>query len=145
MNSNARILVPTDFGPQADRALDHAIELARRLDGRIHLIHAHPTPVAMFPDSVAFTADLLGHVVRAAREAMAERAERCTKAGVPVEETIVEGDPRKVITDAATGCDLICIGTHGRKGLPRMLLGSTAETLVRTSPVPLLIVPLRDE
>jgi nucleotide-binding universal stress UspA family protein len=62
--------------------------------------------------------------------------------GVPIESVLKSGDPRDVVPAVAKdlGCDLIVLGTHGRRGLARALLGSVAESILRTSHVPVLAV-----
>ena len=135
------ILVPTDFSPCAERALDYACALAVKLGARIHVVNAIN---AAFPElSVSFTdviASLRQHNTAALERLLAPR-----RAQVAFGETrVVDGDPRDVILGMAgtVHADLIVIGTHGRRGLSRLILGSVAEDIVRRAPGPVLAVRL---
>ena len=137
------ILVPIDFSDTSINALDYAVALAAKLGARIHLVHAIGMPtlglpelglawasVAM-PEAVVVAQTKLDAVV-AAREGLAQFGERA----------ISTGDVRDDILEAAerVKADLIVIGTHGRRGMSRAILGSTAEAVVRTAPCPVLTV-----
>jgi nucleotide-binding universal stress UspA family protein len=67
--------------------------------------------------------------------------------GIPIETHLIEGSPSREIVDFAVeqNCDLIVMGTHGRGGIDRLLLGSVAERVVRGSPVPVLTVRVREK
>lgn len=137
------ILVPTDFGEASDAALAYAVALAKSFGGEIVLMHAFEIPVVGFPDGAMIaTAELTSRILEGARVGMDEQVARNKDAGVNIRSVIKQGDPwRSVIATAEElGAGLIVMGTHGRKGLPRMLIGSVAEKVVRTSPVPVLTV-----
>jgi universal stress protein A len=135
------ILVPTDFSPCAERALDYACALAVKLGARVHVVNAID---AAFPElSVSFTdviASLRQHNTAALDKLLAPRRARV----VLGETRVVDGDPRDVILGMAgtVDADLIVIGTHGRRGLSRLILGSVAEDIVRRAPCPVLAVPI---
>jgi nucleotide-binding universal stress UspA family protein len=133
------ILVPTDFSAHAERALDYACELAAKLGATVHLVHAVATAPA--PLQVALTKDMVTNLVKEHREALEKLAER--RAHVQFGPGTVEvGDPRDTIVNTAQSlrADLIVMGTHGRRGLSRAMMGSVAEDVMRHAPCPVLTV-----
>jgi len=140
------ILVPTDLSDGAAEALDYACELARLLGSQIHLLNVISIPALGVPElGVALTASMIDELVVSNQDALDRLAQtRCTASVGQV--MIRTGDARDVINQTATelGIDLIVMGTHGRRGLSRALLGSVAENVVRTAPCAVLTVRLRD-
>lgn len=141
-----RLLVPLDDSPTAQRGLDEAISLARDLRSTIVLLHVTEL-VPMVPEVASAEAwDAIREGLRAAgRQVLDAAATRVRAAGVACETALGDADARRpadAIVDEATakGCDLIVMGTHGRRGLGRALLGSDAELVLRQSPVPVLLV-----
>jgi nucleotide-binding universal stress UspA family protein len=137
-----RILVPHDFGETADAALAMALDLAEKMRARVTILHAYEVPTYVFPESVVATADLVGQIRGAAEEALAGIKERAQRPGVQVDTVLRQGVAWSEIDRAAKelGSDLVVIGTHGRRGVARALIGSVAEKVVRTSPCPVLTV-----
>jgi len=139
------ILVPTDFSLHADRALEYAAELAARLDARIHLLHVVTYPVLATAEmSTMYIATLMESLRRDAQLGLDERVQRYRDRVSLGPVRIEEGDPRDQIdrTAETIGADLIAMGTHGRRGIRRLLLGSVAESVVRTAPCPVLTIRL---
>jgi nucleotide-binding universal stress UspA family protein len=133
------ILVPTDFGGPAETALAIAITLASRFDAKVTLVHAYATPATVYGDRQYWpTADLAREAHRALDAAVAKTRERYPR----TEGITLRGDAREVIPQIARerAADLVAMGTHGRRGLPRLILGSVAEVIVRASPVPVLTI-----
>ncbi len=139
MNSMKHILVPTDFEEASQRALAMALELARVCDSRITLLHVWSIPNVGYAEALTWPIDDLQN---AARKSLDEAIESTRKVHPKTEGLLREGLEWRLILDVATeqGCDLIVMGTHGRRGLPRLVLGSVAEKVVRLSPVPVLTV-----
>jgi glycine betaine transporter len=137
MTMPTNILVPTDFGDLADRALDYAIELAGRLGATIHLVHHVNVPVLGIPDfGMAAHHSAIDELVRD-REAGLERLLAAHRGQAKFGSAVVRiGDPRDAIAQLASElhADLIVMGTHGRHAVSRTLLGSVAEAVVRTAP-----------
>lgn len=141
------ILVPTDFGDAADRAFDYGVELAKRFDAEVVLLHSFEIPLIGFPDGATVaTAELTSRIVQSAQGALDEAVATRKDAGAAVRALLRQGDPSQTVLSVAQeiGADLIVMGTHGRRGLPRALIGSVAEKVVRTAPVPVLIVHAHD-
>ena len=138
-----RILVATDFTETSDRALDWAAELAARLDASVTVMHAYEVPVIGFPDGgLVATADMATRLSEAARTALEAVVEQRRGRGVSIEGLLHEGVAWEEINAVADeiDADLIVIGTHGRRGLARALLGSVAENVIRTAHRPVLTI-----
>lgn len=133
-----RILVPTDGSPEADVVLDHAAALAATHDAEVHAIYVISTAgYTSLPTDAGIEG--LGPLLADQGEQALDRAEEHIE---EVERVLVEGSPGEEITAYADseGCDLVVMGTHGRGGIDRLLLGSVAERVVRTSKTPVLTV-----
>ncbi|HEY3820262.1 MAG TPA: universal stress protein [Polyangiaceae bacterium] len=147
MNDKApvrHILVAHDFSDTAECALDFALGLAEKLGARVTIVHAYEIEMYGYGESMVLTQSLLDDVARASRKALeglVARA-RARATGVDVSYELRMGSPRTEIVDFAAEAkvDLIVIGTHGRRGVPRALLGSVAESVVRSAPCPVLTV-----
>ena len=141
-----RILVPTDLSEGAAQALDYACELARTLDAEVHLLNVVGVPSLGVPElGVALAATMIDQLVVENQTALDDLVQtRCTARTGPA--MVRSGDPREVITRTAEeiGADLIVMGTHGRRGISRALLGSVAETVVRSAPCAVLTVRLKE-
>ncbi|HTR50780.1 MAG TPA: universal stress protein [Kofleriaceae bacterium] len=141
MTTPTRILVPVDFSPNSEHALDYAVNLASRLDATVHVLNVIGIPTLGVPElGVAVTSGVIDSIVRENQDAVDKLvAARKTKAKL-ADGILRTGDPRDTILQVAAeiGADLIVMGTHGRRGLTRALVGSVAEAIVRTSPVPVL-------
>lgn len=137
------ILVPTDFGDASEAALDQALELAKALKADVVLLHCFEIPLVGFPDgAMVVTAELTDRIVQGAQSALDEAVQARKGSGVSLRPLLKQGDPWRTALAVAeeVGAGLIVMGTHGRRGLPRALIGSVAEKLVRTSPVPVMSV-----
>jgi nucleotide-binding universal stress UspA family protein len=129
------ILVATDFSPMSEHALRLGGALARDYGARLFAVHVVQPPVAVYAETAVFVEE---PDFSSARESL--HALRIP--GVDVEYRLMEGDPAATIVQVATDlhCDLIVIGTHGRAGVVRVLMGSVAEDVLRKAPCPVLTV-----
>lgn len=137
------ILVPIDFETPSKHALAYAFELAEALAAKVHVITAYELPIASFPDGVLVaTAEIAGRLIDATQRGLDDACAPYRDRDVPLTSSIVQADPREAILDVAKekNASLIVMGTHGRKGLARMLIGSTTEAVVRAAEVPVLTV-----
>jgi nucleotide-binding universal stress UspA family protein len=133
MLANKTILHPTDLSAAADRAFQLAASLAREYDARLIVLHVVCLPAVMYgPPPESYLDHLLEEL----------RRQRPSDPTVRVQNLLVEGAPAAAILRAAreTACDLIVMGTRGRAGLGRLLLGSVAEGVVRRACCPVLTV-----
>ena len=139
MESSKIILVPIDFEEASLSALAKARELAGRLGLEVMLLHTYTIPVAIYPGFEPIMApDLSDQIVVAARSSLEALA---TEQG-GLRSELRCGDPAAEILRAVEELkpELVIMGTHGRKGLARLFLGSVAEKVVRSSPAPVLMV-----
>jgi len=137
-----RILVPTDFSPASDRALSFAKEIAARFNAEIHVLH-----VRVVLDDPSMGSEVLDEVERilTISEPSTRRAleQACDDGRTAIHAHMMRGTvPAEVIVDAVSEyeCDLVILGTHGRRGLERFLSGSVAQEVVHDSPVPVLTI-----
>ncbi|HEX3758466.1 MAG TPA: universal stress protein [Kofleriaceae bacterium] len=134
------ILVPIDFSACSERALDYACDLAARLGARIHVINA--IGGALPELSVALSEQMISSLRHSNAAALDELIAPRRATAAFGEISVVDNDARDAILQAARAvrADLIVIGTHGRRGLTRVLLGSVAEDVLRRAPCPVLAV-----
>ena len=141
-----RILVPVDGSPTSDRGLEEAVNLARLTGARLRLIHVIDQYIyATGMDGFSMTADLFAVLREAGEKILKACKARVEAAGVPVETTSLESLSGRVcdlvVAEAKNwGADLIVLGTHGRRGVGRVFMGSDAEQIVRLAPTPVLLV-----
>ena len=142
-----RILVPVDGSATSNEGLREAIELAKALGASIRLVHvADEHFIAAMGIEYAGSVDDLMHSVKAAGRKVLRKAEGAVgRAGVESTSVMLEtltGPVADPVVNEAKKCraDLIVIGTHGRRGVRRLVMGSDAEQIVRLSPVPVLLV-----
>ena len=138
------ILVPTDGTPEMMEVIDRATELPSSDDATIHFVYA--LDLASFMTlSLSTPWETLDEIRRERGKAALYEAEKRCRID-RTETAILEGSPcREIVVYAEeTSCDLILMGTHGRKGLHRLLLGSVTECVVRSATVPVLTVRLNE-
>jgi nucleotide-binding universal stress UspA family protein len=141
MNLPKTILVPTDFSDSAEHALDYAVALAGKLGAKLVLLNAIGVPALGVPElGVALTSTMMESTVRSHHAELEKLAIR--RGSANIEPLLRTGDARDVIVEVARECgaDLIVMGTHGRRGVRRALLGSIAEGVLRTAPCPVLTI-----
>lgn len=142
----SRILVPVDGSAPANRALLEAIKLAKCVGGKLCLIHVVDEFVmdAAYIPSVYYEGmieSLRGVGQAALDDAVATVRQHALEPEAVLSETFGRRVADQVVTQAkAWPADLIVMGTHGRRGIRRLLMGSDAELVLRTSPVPILLV-----
>ena len=144
-----RILVPVDGSPTSNKGMQEALRLAKASRARLRLLHVVEQTIAFGAPEVAVDiGPILDAQRAAARRRLAGIERRTRRSGVRLDTALVENFGMRV-ADAVIAqarrwrADLIVMGTHGRKGVKRMLLGSDAELVIRSSKVPVLLVPAR--
>ena len=141
MNLPKTILVATDFSETSETAVAYAVGLADKLGAKLYLLHAIGMPAYGIPElGVAVTASMMDSIVRDTQTALDKLIK--TYAPVKIEPVLRNGDPRDLIVQTAfeVGADLIVLGTHGRRGVSRALLGSVAEGVLRHAHCPVLTI-----
>jgi nucleotide-binding universal stress UspA family protein len=137
-----RVLCPVDLSDFSARNLAHAVALARWYRAEVIVLHVYtaaPSPASVFEGTAP---PALAEADRQRIEDWLRRfVEPRLPSDVPSRIEIREGAAAAGIVEAARGADLLVMGTHGRGGFERLLLGSTTEKVIRTAPCPVLTVP----
>ncbi|NML87090.1 universal stress protein [Polaromonas sp.] len=142
-----RILVPVDGSDTANKALQTALQLAKDAGGCVRLVHvieelAYVSGYAQFG---VYSEELLKAIRETGSKVLQDAMTVAQIAGVEADNMLFDnfgGRLAEIITDAANEwkADLIVVGTHGRRGVGRLLLGSGAEQIIRLAPVPVLVI-----
>ena len=136
-----KVLCPIDFSENSLAALNVALKVAQQNDAKLYLLNVAPVPAgAAGFQPVPMDAYPFHEEDR--QEELAELARERIPDAVRCETLVMSGDPAERVLETARGlaADLIVMGTHGRRGLSHLVLGSVAERVVRESPVPVLSV-----
>jgi nucleotide-binding universal stress UspA family protein len=138
-----RILVPVDGSPTSTKALVAALQLARESGGRVRLLHL--LDELPYLTGYEYSPDLLRQCRGYAEKVLQEALEIARAAGVPGDTRLMDVPGQRLGEVVAAeardfGADLVVVGTHGRRGIERALLGSGAEQVLRLAPVPVLAV-----
>jgi nucleotide-binding universal stress UspA family protein len=143
MLSIKQVLVPIDFTETSDKALDFGIELAQKFGASVTVMHAYEIPVIGFPDgALVATVDIATRIQDAGQKGLAAAVAAREGRGVKLTSVLRDGPAWEEIKAVAEelGVDIIVIGTHGRRGIARALLGSVAENVIRTVKIPVLTI-----
>jgi nucleotide-binding universal stress UspA family protein len=137
-----KVLVGTDFSEPAARAVERAVDVARRYEAALHIVHVWEVPLIAGGMALAPGIDWITPIEQAARAQLDELVEGLRSGKVDVAATLCSGVAweRIVALTEQHRADLVVVGTHGRTGLSRALLGSIAERVVRLSTVPVLTI-----
>ena len=139
-----KILLPTDFSDYSTAATKYACELATKFDAELHILHTLESHLSLTP-TFGLGLDLPKYVSEskaAVEKSLAGVLDPKWEGGGKVVKAMVEGSPKVEIIAYARkhNIDLIVLATHGRSGLAHVLMGSVAESVVRTAPCPVLTV-----
>ncbi|GIW26075.1 universal stress protein [Meiothermus sp.] len=142
-----RILIPTDGSAPSEAAVKAGLELAKSLGAEATLLYVMEPVMARLligPETIPYYPDLTRDLEVAGKQAL-ERAEGFAEyLGVPVQSKLKEGSAAQVIVEEAAEHDLVVMGTHGRTGLDRLLLGSVTQKVLQRSPKPVLVVRMSE-
>jgi nucleotide-binding universal stress UspA family protein len=141
MSRFTHILVPVDFGDATQPALDLALSLAETFDARVTLLYAFDVTPFVAPSAFMLPLDVEPVIASFEKELKSLR-EKTQAKWAKVDAVLRQGNVYETILDTAKvrGCDLIVMGTHGRRGLSHAVIGSVAEKIVRLASVPVLTV-----
>lgn len=139
MTAIKNILVATDFNHCSEVALARALAFAERFEATVHLLHVYTLPG--LPDGAALSSSSIDDAEQVARRKLDEVARTSAGTRYLGQLLVRMGDPASVIILVAEElqAELIVLGTHGRRGLNRLLLGSVANAVVRTAPCSVLV------
>jgi nucleotide-binding universal stress UspA family protein len=141
-----RILVPVDGSKTSLKGLKEALRIARACGAKLCLVHVVDQSLALRDSAFAFgTEHILGMLKSGGEKALQSALALAAKQGVRAEHVLVESNKGRVADVVVAQArkwraDLLVLGTHGRRGISHLLLGSDAELVVRLSPVPVLLV-----
>ncbi len=139
-----KILYATDFSRISAYGFRHALTLSRCFRAKLIIFHAISIPptIPADPTGGVALAECFDELQEESRIRLEEMLGEARKHEVEAETLLVEGAPHRTVLEEAErlGVDLIVVGTHGRTGVEHLLLGSTAEKIIRHSPVPVLVV-----
>lgn len=147
--TNVHILVPTDFSECSERAFAYAKDIAKPLGGTLHLVHVIELIENTKRWGYVYTeiGDVGDLIEKDVTEKLTKRAAELQSEGIAAKIAVLRGSSYTHLTEyaAANGIGMIVMGTHGKTGLERMILGSTTERLLRTAVCPVLAVSLPKE
>jgi nucleotide-binding universal stress UspA family protein len=142
MKTFDHILMPTDFGAPSAEAVELAVSLATALKAQLTLLHVWDLPTRPYMDVVVDSRTLHALVEKAAAERLQRALEHVRQRIPGAQSALRMGEPWEEILEAVSTLrpSLLIMGTHGRRGVSRALLGSVTEKLIRLSPVPVLTI-----
>jgi len=140
-----RILIATDGSKSTEGAVTAGIEIARMAGARVTALNAVDGPVLLSTPVDAEIVNLYTLLEKEGRTAVDRVRELGEAAGVTVEPKVVNGHPVKVILEESSGHDLIVVGSLGRTGMAKILIGSVAEKVVKLAKCPVLVVRSKGE
>jgi nucleotide-binding universal stress UspA family protein len=143
-----RILLPVDGSECSKVALEHGLQLAKTLGAEVILLHALENPLTLYavPETLAYNQELFDTLKEAGRKTLESAKTLADKRGVKVEAKLLENTkPLEAILENLKHCDLVVMGTHGRRGFDRWMFGSVAEGVLRHTDKPCLMIRQPDE
>jgi nucleotide-binding universal stress UspA family protein len=143
MHTFRKILLPVDGSTTSNRALEMAIQMAQGGSARLHLIHA--VDELAYVSGYEYAADLFAMARDYGQKILDQALQQAKAAGVDADIKLIDLPAQRLGETVATEArewqaDLIVVGTHGRKGIGRVFLGSGAEQIIRLAPVPILVI-----
>lgn len=147
MSTYHQILVPVDGSSTSEKALDEAIRLAHLTGARLRLLHVvdELSYVNGFEPAMNYLNEIIPLMRVAGEKLLAHDRQKALDKGVDADSVLIVEGPGRICDHVAeqarhVKADLIVVGSHGRRGIGRVLLGSDAEQIVRHAPVPVLVV-----
>ena len=134
------IVCATDFSKESTAVVATAVAFSKPFEVPLQLFHLFDVPPAYSPD--VLDEETIAELRRNAERAMARQADTLRSAGVVVQTAVEYGAPHDIAQHArSVDASLLVVGTHGRKGAARFVLGSVAEQTIRKTPCPIVVVP----
>lgn len=147
MSIYQQILVAVDGSPPSEKALDEAIRLAHLMGARLRLLHVIDvlSYCTGYETTTAYVNNTLPLMRAAGEDLLAKDRQKAQALGVSVDSVLIDDALGRLCEHVAEqaqliNADLIVVGSHGRRGIGRMLMGSDAELIIRYAPVPVLVV-----
>jgi nucleotide-binding universal stress UspA family protein len=143
-----RILLPIDESSGSKAALEHGLQLAKTLGSRVILLHAVENPLTLYavPETIAYNKELYDTLKETGHKTLEAARTLAESQGIEAEIKLLENTaPLEAILGTSQDCDLIVMGTHGRRGFDRWMFGSVAEGVLRHTDKPCLMIRQADE
>lgn len=137
------ILMPTDGSACSQKAIEQGLTVAKSMGANVTFIYALESPTSAMwisPESLPYGLELLEDLKKVGQTALDKAVQLANQMGVQAEGKLVEGRPVEIILEAAKTHDLIVMGTHGRSGLDRFMLGSVTEAVLHRAEKPVLVM-----
>lgn len=138
-----KILMPTDGSACSQKAITEGLEVAKSMGASVTFLYAVEnisSSLWISPESVPYGLELIEDLKRVGNEALSKASALAQEAGVEAETKLVEARPVEAILAESKNHDLIVMGTHGRSGLDRFMLGSVTEAVLHRSDKPVLVL-----
>ncbi|MCL4454840.1 MAG: universal stress protein [Deinococcus sp.] len=138
-----KLLMPTDGSECSFSAIKEGLEVAKALGAEVNFLYVVENPssyIWMSPESIPYGMDLLADLQKAGKEALDRASKMAAEAGVKANTLLKEGQPIPAILEEAKNHDALVMGTHGRAGLDKLLLGSVTEGVLHRTNKPVLVV-----
>ncbi len=139
-----KILMPTDGSPCSEQAIEKGLECAKKLGAEVTFLFVLENPLEALwvaPEAVPFAFELEEELKKSAQEILDKLVKKAEEEGVKASAVLKEDiSPVHAIVEMAKDFDLIVMGTHGRSGLDKLLLGSVTEAVLRQVETPVLVV-----
>lgn len=142
------ILIPVDGSAGSNVALEHGLNLAKMLGAKVTLLHAVENPLRVYvvPETLAYNQELYDTLKKGGQDILAKAKAKADALGLQVETKFLEDSaPLEAILGNLQNCDLVVMGTHGRRGFDRWMFGSVAEGVLRHADKPCLMIRHGDE
>jgi nucleotide-binding universal stress UspA family protein len=138
-----RMLLPVDGSECSKVALEHGFQLAKTLGSEVILLHAVENPLSVYamPETAAYSKELFDTLKENGRKTLESAKTLADQQGIKAETKLLENTkPLEAILDTLKNCDLVVMGTHGRRGFDRWMFGSVAEGVLRHADKPCLMI-----
>ena len=145
MEQYKRILIPTDGSKSNEEVVDKGLSLARLLGAKVKLLFVVDTSTFtdVPPDELITT--LKGYMEAEGNNVLDRIEEKAEEMGIEIEKSIMDGHPAEVIIEESEKQDIIVMGTHGRSGITKLFMGSTAEKVIHQGKCPVMVVRIEEE
>ncbi len=138
-----RILLPIDGSECSQIALEHGLQLAKTLGSEVMLLHTVENPLSLYavPETLAYNKELFDVLKESGRKTLESAKTLADEKGVKAETKFLENvAPLEAILETLKTCDIVVMGTHGRRGFDRWMFGSVAEGVLRHADKPCLMI-----
>jgi len=138
-----KVLLPTDGSPCSSQALREGLELVRACGAKATVLYVAENPLLtlpMLPEGIPYEAELYQDIKKAASSILSDASRIAAQVGVEVETVMKEGQPVPTIVSFAKEFDLVVMGTHGRGGIEKLILGSVTDGVLHRTDKTVLVI-----